>query len=110
MYDINQSNPTNIVYVVFNGRLLNNDGGLLAFSGHADKGKGDSSPLDCRVTAAIASHIWDTCQKNGFTSLSEEKVKFVLLDCEVSIHDTTLTVMVRPKLTIRLRLNKAIYP
>ena len=56
----------------------------MAFSGHADRGKGDTSPLDCRVTAAIASHIWDTCQKNGCTPLDEEKVQFVLLDCDVS--------------------------
>ena len=58
-------------------RLLNNEGALLAFSGYGDK--------DARVTAAIASNIWEVFEKNGKTQFYDDQLDFVVLECTVRI-------------------------
>ena len=41
-----------------------------------------SGSSDPRVSAAIASNIWTVYDKNGRASLNEDKLQFILLDCE----------------------------
>jgi len=56
--------------------LFKQDGTLLA---HASAEPGSSDP---RVCSAIASNIWTVYEKNGRASLNEDKLQFILLDCE----------------------------
>jgi len=56
--------------------LFKQDGTLLA---HASASPESSDP---RVCSAIASNIWAVYEKNGRASLNEDKLQFILLDCE----------------------------
>eukprot|EP00118_Oscarella_pearsei_P024993 m.307271 g.307271 ORF g.307271 m.307271 type:complete len:130 (+) comp42097_c0_seq1:18-407(+) len=56
--------------------LLNNEGTLLAYS------KADTDDKEAKVTAAIASNIWAAYERIGKTSFVDEKLNFLLVDCE----------------------------
>lgn len=48
----------------------------MAFSGYGDK--------DARATAAITSHVWTAYEKNSRTSFTDDRIKLILVECEVS--------------------------
>lgn len=58
-------------------RLLSQEGALLAYSGYCENEK------DAKALAAIASNIWSSYDKHGRTAFRDDRLTFVVLDCEV---------------------------
>jgi hypothetical protein len=49
------------------------DGALLAFAGFGG---------DARISSAIASNIWAAYEKHGQNSFRENRLKFIILQCD----------------------------
>uniref|UniRef100_A0A915KXV5 Roadblock/LAMTOR2 domain-containing protein n=1 Tax=Romanomermis culicivorax TaxID=13658 RepID=A0A915KXV5_ROMCU len=58
-------------------RLITKEGTLLAYAGNSD--------IKANITAAMASNLFQCYEKNGQESFREEKLRFLILDCENGI-------------------------
>lgn len=65
--------PLLIVYI---SSLFNDEGALLAYAGQEDK--------EARITAAIASSIWTSYEKQGRNAFAgpEDRLQMTILQCE----------------------------
>lgn len=65
---------------------MTHEGSLLAFSGYGDR--------DSVITSIIAANLWNTYQKNGSTSLKDDQLQLVIMDCTVKIIGTYMVSVV----------------
>lgn len=79
---------------------MTHEGSLLAFSGFGDR--------DSVITSIIAANLWNTYQKNGSTSLKDDQLQLVLMDCTVKIikiyNMVPIVLLVNVKINYTLKL------